>query len=93
MAFLICAGLTVAQQSTPLPKEEKTALSGCLSKGAAAGEYILTTENGQKTMVMSTDDLSKHVAHTVRVTGESTTLQGKTVFRADLVEHIADSCK
>jgi hypothetical protein len=93
VAFLICAGLSIAQQTTPLAKEEKTALSGCLAKGSAAGEYVLTSADGKQTIVMAVDDLSKHVAHSVKVTGATTTLQGKTVFRADVVEHVADTCK
>jgi hypothetical protein len=93
--FLICAGLAVAQQPPPAPAGEANAgsITGCLAKGSAAGEYVLTNENGQQMTLISNEDLSKHVAHKIRVNGSPTKHQEKTAFRVEKVEHLADTCK
>jgi hypothetical protein len=94
-SFLLCAGLALAQEATPLasdPHKDK-ALTGCLTKGNAAGEYIITTAAGQQMTITSTEDLSKHIDHKVKVNGSPAKQQEKAVFRVDSVEHIADSCK
>ena len=44
--------------------------TGCLQKGDESGEYALTTKDGKKYGLRSSSvDLSKHVGHTVTVTG------------------------
>jgi hypothetical protein len=94
--FVLCAGLAFAQQATPLggePSSAANAMTGCLTKGNAAGEYILTTSTGQQTPLISTEDLSKHIDHKVKVNGSPAKQQEKAVFRVDSVEHVADSCK
>jgi hypothetical protein len=44
--------------------------TGCLQKGDESGEYALTTKDGKKYGLRSSKvDLSKHVGHTVTVSG------------------------
>jgi hypothetical protein len=92
--FVICAGLSLAQ--APPPAGDAAAagpMTGCLTKGSAAGEYILTTDAGKQTPLVSTEDLSKHIDKKVKITGTPTKQQEKTVFKVDAVEPVADSCK
>jgi hypothetical protein len=92
--FVLCAGLALAQEATPPAGGEKaSAMSGCLTKGSAPGEFVLTTAAGQTIPLISTEDLTKHIDHQVKVSGSPAKLQEKAVFRVDSVEHIANSCK
>jgi hypothetical protein len=96
--LFICAGLAVAQQPANPPvsgdaHKSSNSMTGCLAKGSAAGEFVLTDETGKQTFLVSTDDLSKHIAHKVRVTGSETKQDEKSAFRVKNVEHLADSCK
>ncbi|HEU0120390.1 MAG TPA: hypothetical protein VFQ91_07690 [Bryobacteraceae bacterium] len=54
---------------------------------------MLTTERGEKTILLSAEDLSPHVAHTVRVIGAVTTEKEQTVLRVQAVEHVSDTCR
>ena len=92
---ILCAGLAFSQEATPLAGDahKAKAMTGCLTKGNAAGEYILTTSAGQQTPLISNEDLSKHIDHQVKVNGSPAKQQEKAVFRVDSVEHVADSCK
>jgi len=91
----ITAGLSLAQQGVPpaaSPGAHGQAMTGCLSKGSGANEYLLTNEKGEQTVLISAEDLSKHVAHKVRVTGAPDKEKDKQVLRVEGVEHVADSC-
>jgi hypothetical protein len=93
--LVLYAGLSLAQSTTP-PDEgahPSGPMTGCLTKGNASGEYILTTDAGKQTSLVSTEDLSKHIDHKVKVTGTATKQQEKPVLRVENVEHVADSCK
>jgi len=96
--FLISTGLAVARQpGNPPPAADPhsaaSSMTGCLAKGSIAGEFLLAGENGRQTVLISNNDLSKHVAHKIRVTGSATKQQEKSAFNVQAVEHIADSCK
>jgi hypothetical protein len=92
---ILCAGLAFAQEAKPLDGDANkgNAMTGCLTKGNAAGEYILTTSDGKQTPLTSTEDLSKHIDHKVKVNGSPAKQQEKAIFRVDSVEHVASSCK
>ena len=73
--------------------DDKTKMTGCLTS-ETSGEYTLTDTTGKKVTVTGTADLRKHAAnHKVTLHGKEKTTDGKTVFHADRVEHIADSCE
>jgi hypothetical protein len=90
--FVVFVGLSMAQPPQGDSKSSANAMTGCLSKGSAPGEYVLTAENGKQTSLTATDDLSKHVGHKVRVRGSSDKQKEKDVFRVSAVEHLANSC-
>jgi hypothetical protein len=93
--FVVCAGLALGQSTTPPGDDDHPSapVTGCLTKGNASGEYILTTDAGKQRSLVSTEDLSKHIDHKVKVTGTATKQQEKLVLRVENVEHVADSCK
>jgi hypothetical protein len=71
--------------------KKTTTMSGCLTKDADGG-YELTADAGQKVKVTGPADLEKHSAHKVVLHGSEKTLDGKTTFQAERVEHVAASC-
>jgi hypothetical protein len=63
---------TVGQDaaSTPKPKAEVRNITGCLSKGDSADEFLLTGKDGSTWEVRSTKvTLADHVGHTVTAHG------------------------
>lgn len=99
MAMLagLCS-MTWAQEEPHPPKGNPTdqIVTGCLDKGNVAGEYVLTDEkSGNKITVISSAsaDLTPHAAkHKVKLTGTVERAGGRSVFKADNVEHIAATC-
>ena len=65
-------------------------LTGCLTKGDADDQYVLTDDSGMKTTVTASADvgLEKHTNHTVKLTG---TLADQSMTATKL-EHISASC-
>jgi hypothetical protein len=72
---LILAGMTAsagfAQDTTTKPKAEVRSITGCLSKGDSANEYLLTGTDGSTWEVHSNTavNLADHVGHTVTLKG------------------------
>jgi hypothetical protein len=72
LAMVFGAASSFAQDttSTPKPKSEVRTITGCLSKGDGANEYLLTGKNGSTWEVRSTKvALGEHVGHTVSAHG------------------------
>jgi hypothetical protein len=72
LAMGIGASCSFAQDatSTPKPKAEVKTITGCLSRGDSAGEYLLTGKNGSTWEVRSTKvALADHLGHTVSAHG------------------------
>lgn len=69
-------------------------ITGCLNKGAQAGEFILTDEkSGQQIMVTGSSDLDKHaVNHKVKLSGSRELGDRKHVFKVSNLEHVSDTC-
>jgi hypothetical protein len=70
-------------------KAKEVSETGCLAAGSAPDTYTLT--KGKKSYTITGMDLSQHVGHEVKVSGDWTT-KGKDL-KATNVEHIADTCK
>src|ERR1700686_1270942 len=77
-ALLLCvvfAGLTsawaLAQDSDAKSKGDVRSITGCLSKGDSANEYLLTGTDGSTWEVHSNNsvNLASHVGHTVEAKG------------------------
>ena len=93
---LLLAGVLLAQQPAKdsTKSQQETTLTGCLNKGAGPAQYVLTDQNtGNKTPVTGTSALEEHATnHTVKLTGSTTMVNGRAVFTATKVEHLAATC-
>ena len=70
MGFAAASSFAQDTTSTPKPKSEVRTITGCLSKGDGADEYLLTGKDGSTWEVRSTKvALGEHVGHTVRAHG------------------------
>jgi hypothetical protein len=102
IALGLFAGFSLAQQppaqQTPQQQGERqrtddSTLTGCLAKGTATGQYVLTDKAGAKTNVTAAAgvELEKHAAnHTVKLTG-SRGSDGS--FAASKIEHVSATCE
>lgn len=72
---VVLAGLTsawaIAQDTDTKSKGEVRSITGCLSKGDSANEFLLTGNDGSTWEVHSNNsvDLASHVGHTVEAKG------------------------
>jgi hypothetical protein len=72
---VVLAGLTsawaIAQDTDTKSKGEVRSITGCLSKGDSANEFLLTANDGSTWEVHSNNavDLASHVGHTVEAKG------------------------
>ena len=95
---LLAVAIPAAQEEgKPEGKGKKgaTTMTGCLSKGDMAGEYVLTNEKtGHKTTVTGPADLEKHSKnHKVTLTGlTKMDDSGKPIFEVTKITHISDTC-
>src|SRR3954468_23307950 len=80
LAAICSVGLVAQSGSTETKTKTKTevkdgkdvTVSGCLAANPAGG-YMLTDARGeQKYMLVTNDDLSKHIGHSVEVKGKAT---------------------
>jgi|ERR1700676_126188 len=97
LALLLLAGTAgrAVAQDTPNATHNKTrTLTGCLQKGDDANEYKLTTAKGSTWELKSNGhNLSHHVGHTVRITGEVSNAEmhgAKEDAKAEAKEHDMD---
>ena len=72
--ILVCLGTSWAigqdTTSTPKPKAAVRIITGCLSKGDSADEFLLTGSNGSTWEVRSSRvALADHLGHTIKATG------------------------
>ena len=78
-----------ASRQTSTASSATSGLTGCLSKGDTADEYVLTDASGKRTSVSGVADLAKHVGHRVRLTGDAS---GSDTFKVTEIQHLAPSC-
>lgn len=71
LALSLSTILSAAQENQTKPKKGKSVtVTGCLQKGDEAGEYSILAKDGKRYGLRSKKvDLSKHVGHTVTVSG------------------------
>jgi Protein of unknown function (DUF5818) len=71
LAVTFCAGSCLAQETAkPKPKSQIRTITGCLSKGDGADEFVLTTKDGSTWELRSTTvKMSRQVGHTVAAHG------------------------
>jgi hypothetical protein len=80
------------EQQGERQRTEESTLTGCLAKGSAEGQYVLTEKGGMKTTITPSSgvELDKHAAnHTVKLTG---TKGAGASFTATKVDHVSATC-
>lgn len=85
-----------AQSSTSTDKTSTSSgkekgVTGCLEQGSSAGSYVIKNAkhpDGIQVSYSGSEDLSKHVGHKVKATGN---LSGDTLNATD-VKHISETC-
>ncbi|MEZ5401654.1 MAG: hypothetical protein R2729_18415 [Bryobacteraceae bacterium] len=89
------AGILFAATIFAAPEQSAKTLTGCLTKSAVPGQYVLTQEaTGQKTMVRGSADLEKHSTnHKVKLTGDMAAAPASNLFEVSAVEMISESCE
>lgn len=78
----------------PADEGPVTNLSGCFNQAQTEGYYILADkESGEETMVTGIAALKRHSSnHEVTVIGEMTDEDGRDVFKATEIQHVAATC-
>ena len=83
-------------QDTPPQKQSdasKVSVTGCLTKGAAAGLYTITDQKtGEKTSISGPDQLDKYLNQTVKLTGTISGQGPDKVLKPEAVDQVAASC-
>jgi hypothetical protein len=82
-----------SQQKRESGDASKTSITGCLTKGANDGSYLITDQNsGEKLPFKGPAQLDNYVNHTVKLTG---TVMGQGVekaFSPEAIAQVALSC-
>jgi hypothetical protein len=99
---LVLGGSAYAQesgQSKPPSQEKqendtpKVSVTGCLTKGSAANEYLITDEkSGEKVPFSGPAQLDKYVNQTVKLTGTMATQGSDKVFKPQAINPVSPSC-
>jgi hypothetical protein len=83
-------------QDTPPQKQSdasKVSVTGCLTKGSAAGLYTITDQKtGEKTSIAGPDQLDKYLNQTVKLTGTISGQGPDKVLKPEAVDQVAASC-
>src|SRR5215471_18109926 len=84
-------------QATPpqVPNDgAKTTVTGCLAKGAAAGQYTITdAKTGDKTPFAGPEQLDKYVNQTVALTGTMSSQGQEKVFKPESINPVSATCE
>jgi hypothetical protein len=69
-------------------------VTGCLTKGASAGQYTITDQKtGEKTPIAGPDQLDKYVNQTVRLTGTMDSQGQEKIFKPDSISQVSATCE
>ena len=97
LSVLMLAGTTMfAQQQPPTPNEngrQMETLTGCLTKSATEGEYVLSDKNGEKYTFRGPQRLDSYVNHTVQMSGTMMSQNGEKRFQPQSVKTVSDTCQ
>lgn len=72
-------------------KPAQASLTGCLTKGETADQWVLIDSQSGSKMIVTGAQFDKHANHTVKVTGAPS--QDGASFTVAKIEQIADSCQ
>ena len=101
--LLLPLGIAFSNEHDKASTSKKMTVTGCLEQGQA-GTFMLRNESGKEIMLApDTAKLSKHVNHTVKLTGKYSGKEAKSdgehasdladmKFKVANVEHVSDTC-
>jgi hypothetical protein len=95
---LVLGGIAYGQSQAAPPQSPsdspKTTVTGCLTKGASAGQYIVTDQKtGDKTPVAGSDQLDKYVNQTVTLTGKIASHGREKVLTPESINQVSTTCE
>ena len=102
LAFLALGSIAYAQdpsQTTPPPQPKqsdtpKVTVTGCLTKGAGATDYLITDQkSGEKVPFTGPAQLDKYVNQTVKLTGTVGAQGGDKAFKPESINQISPTCE
>ena len=92
----IAYGQSPSQDPPPQKQSDtpKVSVTGCLTKGAAAGQYTITDQKtGEKTPIAGPDQLDKYLNQTVKLTGTIASQGQEKVFKPDSISQVSATCE
>jgi hypothetical protein len=86
-------GQVPPQQSQPGQNNEATTLVGCLTKGGAEHQYVITEDKTSKKVLFSASErIEPFLNQTVELTGQTTAQEGGKAFVPQSVKTVATTC-
>ena len=99
LSMFLCAAVYAQnppQQPPPTAQDQDSqavTVTGCLYKGQAAGEYVITdSKSGEKMSFPGPDRLDTYVNHTVQLTGKMMNRAGEKTFQPQSIRTLSDTC-
>jgi hypothetical protein len=92
----IAYGQTPSQATPPQGPSDtaKATVTGCLTKGASAGQYTITDpKTGEKTTIAGPEELEKYLNKTVKLTGTMASQGQEKVFKPESISQVSASCE
>jgi hypothetical protein len=95
---IFLAGAVYAQQNPPPPPPDQqqadTTVTGCLTKGENAGQYMVTeSKSGHKFTFSGSQRLDSYLNHTVELTGKMMTSGDEKAFQPQTIKTVSNSCE
>jgi hypothetical protein len=83
-----------ASQQPEDQQSQSTTVTGCLTKGASTGEYIISdSKTGEKLTFAGPDRLESYVNHTVQLTGKMIMNGTEKSFQPQSIKTVSNSCE
>jgi hypothetical protein len=92
----IAYGQDPAQTTPPQGPSDtpKATVTGCLTKGASAGQYTITDQKtGDKTPIAGPEQLDKYINQTVKLTGTMGSQGQDKVFQPESITPVSATCE
>jgi uncharacterized protein YdeI (BOF family) len=82
-----------SQQREPSDDSRSVTLIGCLAKGSAADQYVITDQkSGEKVTFGGPTQLDKFLNQTVQLSGTASSRTGAQGFRPESIKAVSPSC-
>jgi hypothetical protein len=81
-----------AQGSQP-GEAQPTTVVGCLTKGSADHEYVITDKTGEKLNFSASEKIEAYLNQTVQLAGQQTSRGGEKAFIPQTVKQVSASCE